>query len=173
MSNTIDVIDIKYTDVADYKKSSMMLAMPYCDNKCWIELEKKFPGKYPKDICQNYALHSEKIFHASIDQIIELYMKDPLTHAIIFAGFEPLLSQTDLILFIEKFRKVSQDDIVIFTGYNEDEKTYRVFLDHLNAIGATNIIMKFGRYIPDEEPHFDEVLGVKLASSNQYGKKVL
>jgi hypothetical protein len=35
-----------------------------------------------------------------------------------------------------------------------------------------NIIVKFGRYIPDNKPHFDEVLGVNLASPNQYAKKI-
>ena len=35
-----------------------------------------------------------------------------------------------------------------------------------------NIIVKFGRFIPDQESHYDEVLGVNLASNNQYAKKL-
>jgi hypothetical protein len=35
-----------------------------------------------------------------------------------------------------------------------------------------NIYVKFGRYLVGQEPHYDEVLGVTLASDNQYGKKV-
>ena len=35
-----------------------------------------------------------------------------------------------------------------------------------------NIILKVGRYLPDYEKHFDEVLGVELASPNQYGIKI-
>ena len=31
-----------------------------------------------------------------------------------------------------------------------------------------NVIIKFGRFIPNQKPHFDEVLGVELASPNQY-----
>ena len=34
-----------------------------------------------------------------------------------------------------------------------------------------NIIIKFGRYIPNQGTHFDKVLGVKLASDNQYALK--
>jgi hypothetical protein len=36
----------------------------------------------------------------------------------------------------------------------------------------SNIIIKFGRFIPNQEPHYDEVLGVKLASDNQYARRI-
>ena len=35
-----------------------------------------------------------------------------------------------------------------------------------------NIIVKFGRFIPNQEKQYDEVLGVYLASNNQYGEKL-
>jgi hypothetical protein len=35
-----------------------------------------------------------------------------------------------------------------------------------------NIIVKFGRFIPDDEKRFDEVLGVELASHNQYAEVI-
>ena len=35
-----------------------------------------------------------------------------------------------------------------------------------------NIIIKFGRFIPNDKPHRDTILGVNLASSNQYAKKI-
>ena len=38
--------------------------------------------------------------------------------------------------------------------------------------GFTNIIIKFGRYIPNQKPHYDEVLGVNLASDNQYAERI-
>ena len=41
-----------------------------------------------------------------------------------------------------------------------------------NIILYSNIIIKFGRFIPNREPHFDEVLGVNLASNNQYAKRI-
>ena len=69
------------------------------------------------------------------------------------------------------------DDIVIYTGYTEYELTLD---DTGRTANATynwlkhypNIYIKFGRYVPDQEPHYDEALGVMLASDNQYGKKV-
>ena len=35
-----------------------------------------------------------------------------------------------------------------------------------------NIYIKFGRYVPNQNEHYDEVLGVKLVSDNQYGEKI-
>jgi hypothetical protein len=35
-----------------------------------------------------------------------------------------------------------------------------------------NIVVKFGRYVPKCEAHFDEVLGIKLASPNQYAERI-
>ena len=35
-----------------------------------------------------------------------------------------------------------------------------------------NIIIKFGRFIPNQEKHYDEVLGVELASPNQYARRI-
>ena len=34
-----------------------------------------------------------------------------------------------------------------------------------------NIIIKYGRYIPNDGKHFDRVLGVELVSNNQYAIK--
>ena len=35
-----------------------------------------------------------------------------------------------------------------------------------------NLIMKFGRFIPNQKPHYDEILGVNLASNNQYARRI-
>ena len=35
-----------------------------------------------------------------------------------------------------------------------------------------NIIMKFGRFIPESEKIHDDVLGIDLISSNQFAKKI-
>jgi len=35
-----------------------------------------------------------------------------------------------------------------------------------------NVIIKFGRFIPNQEPHYDEILGVNLASNNQYARRI-
>ena len=35
-----------------------------------------------------------------------------------------------------------------------------------------NIIIKYGRYIPNKEKYYNEVLGVYLASENQYAERI-
>ena len=35
-----------------------------------------------------------------------------------------------------------------------------------------NIIIKYGRFIPNHKPHNDEVLGINLASDNQYAERI-
>jgi phosphoribosylaminoimidazole-succinocarboxamide synthase len=83
-------------------------------------------------------------------------------------GLEPFDSWDDLFQLISYVRVVADDDIVVFTGYKEDEIEEKVnILKRFN-----NIIIKFGRYIPNQQPHYDEVLGVNLASDNQYARRV-
>ena len=60
------------------------------------------------------------------------------------------------------------DPIIIYTGYNKDEVKEKI--DRL--INYENIYVKFGRYVPNHKEHYDEVLGVKLVSDNQYGEKI-
>jgi len=36
-----------------------------------------------------------------------------------------------------------------------------------------NIIIKYGRFIPGQEKHYDEILGVYLASNNQYAERLI
>ena len=58
---------------------------------------------------------------------------------------------------------------MIYTGYYYDEIKNKV--DYI-AENYNNIIFKFGRFVPNQESRYDEVLGVTLASPNQYGVKV-
>ena len=109
------------------------------------------------------------------------------------AGFEPFDDFADLFEFIAYVReeKKCNDDIVIYSGYTEEElhKKNRCNLvltleNNIEMIipncdmfqyiylNFKNIIVKFGRFIPDQKPHYDDVLGVKLASDNQYAKKL-
>ena len=81
-----------------------------------------------------------------------------------------MLQFEDIVLFLHKFRNVynRKDDIVIYTGYYEHEIIGEVkTLQHY-----PNVIVKFGRFKPNEEKHYDEVLGVELISNNQYAKKI-
>ena len=52
------------------------------------------------------------------------------------------------------------------TNFKNQNKTKKI------AEIGPNIIIKYGRFIPHQEKHFDEILGVYLASDNQYGKRI-
>ena len=154
----IIVKDIKEEDFVNYKKPSMFLAFPYCDFKC--------DRKNGSPICQNSSLVREKDIEVDMDQIIQRYLDNPITKAMVFGGLEPFDSYEDMLGLVSRLRAVSDDEVVIYTGYKEAEIPLQIA--ELKALG--NIIIKFGRFIPNQDAHFDPVLGVNLASSNQYAK---
>ena len=145
-------------DICNYKKPAMFLIFPYCSFKCDKECG--------VNVCQNSALAREPIITVDVANIVHRYLSNPLTHAVVCGGLEPFDSCQDLFLFITYFRMMSKDPIVIYTGYKEEELTEQIkFLQKFD-----NIIVKFGRFIPDSPHIFDTVLGVTLASNNQYAK---
>lgn len=147
-----------HEDFVQYRKPSMFMGSAFCDFKCQKEYG-------PECHCQNSPAYNEKIIDCNDEQLVEDYLKNSLTSAVVIGGFEPMLQFDELIHFIETFRKKSDDDIVIYTGYREDE--LEVIISKLKTY--KNIILKVGRYIPNQKKHLDEVLGVELASDNQYG----
>lgn len=151
------IIDI---DFINYKKASMVLEFPYCSFKCDKDCGMQ--------VCQNSELASAPNIEISNQAIIERYLDNPVSQAIIMQGLEPFNSVYSLYTFIRDFREVSSDDIVIYTGFTERE--IYLYVDALK--GYENIIIKYGRYVPNEKPHKDKLLGVYLASSNQYAKKI-
>ena len=147
-------------DICNYKKPAMFLIFPYCSFKCDKECG--------EPVCQNSALAREPIIEIDTEEIVRRYLANPLTHAVVCGGLEPFDSGEDLNDFIELFRVFSKDPIIIYTGYNEDE-----IIECLNCLSTLdNIIVKFGRFIPNSPHIFDTVLGVELASNNQYAKYI-
>lgn len=149
-------------DFSNYKLPSMFIAMPYCTFKCDIENKCR--------CCQNSGLAQAQTIHAIPDQLILHYLDNPITSAIVFGGLEPFDSFDDVHQFIKLLRERyhCNDTIVIYTGYNKDEIEDKIEI--LKKFG--NIICKFGRFVPGQEKHFDEVLGVQLASRNQYAERI-
>ena len=165
---------IVFEDFVNYKKPSMYIIFPNCSFKCDHECG--------RPVCQNGALANEEVLDVSKKEIIEDYLTNPITEAIVLGGLEPFDSPLDLLPFIDTVRRVYEcnDDIVIYTGYTEEELQTGQFGSgpplmeqhyYESVCFYDNIIIKFGRYKPNEEPHFDKVLGVKLASPNQYARK--
>lgn len=148
-------------DFVNYYKPSMYIAFPSCTFKCERECG-------CKGMCQNTSLVTAPDINISCNKIVDRYVKNPITKAIIMAGLEPFDSWNDLIQLITQIRLKTEDDIVIYTGYKKEEINHAV--DWLTQF--TNIIIKFGRFIPDQQPHYDEVLGIKLASDNQLAERI-
>ena len=148
------------TDTVNYKKISMVLEFPKCDFKCDRECGQQ--------VCQNCPLAAAPDIKIEPITIIKRYIDNPMTQAIICQGLEPFDTFNDLYTFIFLFRSILDDDIVIYTGYNKDEIT--TYINQLKTF--KNIVIKYGRYVPNQQPHYDEILGVYLASDNQYAEKV-
>lgn len=157
----------------------MYVALPHCSMKCNIDSG--------KTICQNTSLKDSSCINFDGDTLIKRYLNNPLTHAIVFGGLEPFDSHFDLIAFISALRNKynCNDDVVIYTGYTEDELEGKSLYSYPNCTlqsvlvdvykelkNYNNIIIKFGRYKEGDEPHYDEVLGINLASDNQHAKVI-
>ena len=156
------VKEIRDEDFTSYKKPSMVIGFPSCSFKCCKE------GHFPIAVCQNCELSQAPNIDISVNSLIERYMNNPITQAVICAGLEPIDSWEDLQCFIMNFRYWSGDDIVIYTGYNKDEIKDKIEWLRLYE----PIVIKYGRFVPDQPPHYDEVLGIKLASNNQYAERI-
>lgn len=155
---------IKDEDFVNYKKPSMFIGFPTCTFKC--EKESGCSG-----MCQNSSLVNMDSIDIDYGTIVKRYIDNSLSKSIVFGGLEPFDSFPNLCHLVKEFRKFTEDDIVIYTGYTEEElKGYPYQLSYLSRF--PNIIIKFGRYIPNQEKHFDKILGVYLASDNQYAKRL-
>lgn len=164
---------IRAEDFCQYKQASLFIAFPKCSFKCEKEAGAKF--------CQNSELALAPSIDIAPEKLVRLYMNDPLTHAIVFGGLEPLDTLWDVEKLIYEFRHVTEDPIIIFTGYTEqelEEKQHPLYpgTDVLAVLrNFSNVIVKFGRYKEGAyQPNtkVDPVLGITLVSKNQYAKKI-
>ena len=149
-------------DFVNYKVPSMFIATATCDFKCDRECGSQ--------VCQNSSLAQEDSIHTGDDYLIQRYLNNHITQAIVFGGLEPFDQWQELWNFIQKLRLQygCADPVVIYTGYTEEE------IDGMIAFlrSTPNIIVKFGRFVPMNQPHYDPILGVNLASDNQYAKQI-
>lgn len=147
-------------DFVNYHLPSMFIAFPRCTFKCEKECGIQ--------CCQNAALANEPLISISEKELVRRYMENPISRALVCGGLEPFDSYQDLTELIKAFRAYSSDDIVIYTGYEKDE--IEALVEMLKPF--KNIVIKFGRYIPNREPIDSILLGVTLASDNQYAERI-
>ena len=147
----------------DYKKPSMFISAISCDFKCLKELSMDIK------ICQNMKACNLPNRCIKIEDVFKRYISNPLTQAIIIGGLEPMLQFKEIFNLIKYFREAGcKDDFVIYTGYYPGELKSEVELLKL----FDNIIIKYGRFIPNSTLKYDRILGVNLSSENQYAEKV-
>lgn len=152
--------DIQYEDFINYKLPSMFIIFPYCTFKC----DKENGCQY----CHNMPLIYEPDIDIPCNEIVNSYINNPITSAIVCGGLEPMDSFDDVLALLSELRRYSDDDFVIYTGYNREE-----ILDKIVILSQyKNVIIKFGRYRNGNTPHLDEVLGIRLASDNQYAERI-
>lgn len=147
-------------DFVNYKQPSMVVIFPKCSFKCDKDCGQQ--------VCQNSALATAPILEIPIDIIVSRYLRNPITTSLVCAGLEPFDSWNELIDLVKKFRAHTEDTVIIYTGYFENE-----IEDKIDALKHyPNIIIKFGRFVPNQKKHLDKVLGVNLASDDQFAKQI-
>ena len=151
-------------DFVNFKKPCMFIGTISCTFKCCKD------ANIPCQICQNFPWSKNQIITIDDDTLCRRYLKNPITSGIVFGGLEPIDQFEDVIDVIIKLREDynCNDPIIIYTGYNKEEILSQV--ERLKKYN--NIYMKFGRYVPNHQEHYDEVLGVSLVSDNQYGERI-
>lgn len=153
-------------DFVNYRKPSMFIAFPSCSFKCDKDCGKR--------VCQNSTLATTPNINIKIYELCERYISNPITKAIVCGGLEPFDSYEYLswLFYLLRVQYKCNDDFVIYTGYTENEinNYFRRFIEY--SILHGNVIIKYGRYVPNQQPHYDPVLGINLASSNQYAVKI-
>lgn len=154
---SIEVKDV--TEVfQDYKKPALMVCTAHCDFKCCKD------AGY--DVCHNMKVAKQRGVFLPFARLLNMVNKSTLTDAVLFGGLEPFLQADELVQCIEYLRAHGMTkDIVIYTGYDRSELDQKTLL----RLSCSQVIVKFGRYVPNSSPVFDPILGIILASDNQYG----
>ena len=156
------VKDIQDETLQDYKDVAMLISANSCDWKCCREAG--------NNICQNGELAQRKSVTIPNEDIVQRYLANPISKAIIIGGLEPMLQFLEVVslIYVLRIKNLCDDPVIIYTGYNKDELTEQIRTLKVYP----NIIIKYGRFVPGDKPHYDPVLGIKLASNNQWAEKI-
>lgn len=154
---------IEIEDFVNYKDPSLFIASCFCDFKCCKE------QNLDLKVCQNSSLHEAETKEISNEDIYKYFASNFITRAVVIGGMEPFLQFKEIYELIHFFRNKKENcPFVIYTGYYPPEIENK--LQRLKYYN--NIIVKFGRYIPNRPSRFDLILGVTLASDNQYAEVI-
>lgn len=160
MNDKITIIGIVAEDFVQYRNPSMVVMFPTCTFKC----EKEAGCK----MCQNSELATYEKQNVDVQYLYKCYEHNDITRSVVLSGLEPFDSFDDVMKFVRYFRSKTDDDIVIYTGYYYDEISEQI--KQLQEF--CNIVIKFGRFVPNSDPIYSNVLGIQLASKNQYAERI-
>lgn len=150
-------------DFINYKLPSMFVSTCFCDYKCCTEIG------LDTEVCQNAPISKSKNIEIPNQTIYEHFVNNPITKAVVIGGLEPMIQINEVLELINIFRLHGENcPFVIYTGYYPNE-----IPKPLNELKRyKNIIVKFGRYIPNRPKRHDDILGVDLISDNQYAEVI-
>lgn len=161
--NKLRIKSLVDEDFVNYKLPTMFVAIGRCNWKCCVE------ANIPIETCQNSELAKQEDIEMPVEKIFHRYISNPISKAVVVGGLEPFTQYSDIFELIKHFRDNDcEDEFIIYTGYKPDE--IPTMIDQLK--GFKNIIIKYGRYKPNQQPHLDTVLGVNLVSDNQYAERI-
>lgn len=162
---------IIFEDFVNYKKPSMFIGTSECNFKCDKECG--------KPVCQNSELAKAPTIEIEAIDLVTRYFTNPITEAVVFGGLESFDSFGDICEFLSLIAASCSNssnfeipDIIIYTGYYPEEIQDKLQTLKIFNVVIKNIIIKFGRFIPDRPHKYDELLGVELASDNQFAKRL-
>lgn len=156
----IHIKGIEHENFINYRLPSMFIATSKCSFKCDTECGKK--------VCINSELAKSPVIEIDTGEIVDMYLSNPITKALVIGGLEPFDTYQELYALVGAFREKTNDDIVIYTGY--DWMEISEFVNELQDIPG--IVIKFGRYKYDRPSIFDAALGITLASDNQRAYRI-
>ena len=141
----------------------MFISAVSCDFKCMKEL------KVDIGICQNMKILKLPNKRVTISSIFKRYISNPITTSIVIGGLEPMLQFQEILSLIHYFRiQGCKDDFVIYTGYYP----YEIEKEVKELKSFDNIIIKYGRFMPNSTSKYDNILGISLSSKNQHAEKI-
>lgn len=156
-------------DFVNYSKPSMFIATSTCSFKCDKEAGCK--------VCQNSDLAAAPVIEINDVELAQRFYENSITETITLGGLEPFDSFDEMCdflkviaaLYMVSYNIQQAPDIVIYTGYypSEIRSKLKVLTELFNSY-IYNIIIKFGRFIPDRPHRIDPILKVELASDNQF-----
>ena len=152
------IVSLLDEDFVNYKVPTMTIGFPYCSFKCG------------KKYCQNASLEFADTIEVEPEELVERFLANGITQAVCFQGLEPFDSGEDLFALVDAFRKRTDCDIVIYSGYTQEEVMRHGWIERLCEY--ENIVLKVGRFIPNSKPRFEPLLGVTLVSENQYAVRI-